>query len=208
MGKSRTLRSAGFGARCQTCRKPSQRRRRNRRAAPILRSAADVNHRSRRLQEARLADMMPRLLALNGTKYVSVQLLVVRARSHASIQVVFHLRKQTSAYLAVGSQPHPAARSAKRLGDGRNNAYLTDTVRKGIAARRLAGVAGRQRDQREHLPDPLHNFTQWHHDLRRPEPAFFQWHELDEAYHNVFIAREPGESFNLVVIESAQQHAV
>ena len=45
-------------------------------------------------------------------------------------------------------------------------------------------------------------------DLRRPQAAFFERHELDKADDDVFFAGEAGKAFDLVVVEAAQQHAV
>jgi hypothetical protein len=45
-------------------------------------------------------------------------------------------------------------------------------------------------------------------DLGRPQTAFFERHELDEADDDIFIAGEAGEAFHLIVIESAQEDAV
>ena len=46
------------------------------------------------------------------------------------------------------------------------------------------------------------------HDFRRPETALFERHELDKTHDNVLFAGETGETLDLVVVESAQKHAI
>ena len=47
-----------------------------------------------------------------------------------------------------------------------------------------------------------------HNDLRRPQPALFERHELDKTHHNVFFAGEAREALDLIVVEAAQKHAI
>src|SRR6185312_3842869 len=67
----------------------------------------------------------------------------------------------------------------------------------------------------------MRNFHQWpvfahavqdlierDHGIGRPDPVFFERHELDEAHHHAFFAREHAERDDLVFVESAHQHAV
>src|SRR5215469_16570145 len=72
---------------------------------PVLRSTADVNHRSGGFQETRFADMMARFLLLNGTENILAQFRLGSAGAHAPVKVVLDLRKKAGADLAVGSQP-------------------------------------------------------------------------------------------------------
>src|SRR6185437_6443808 len=56
--------------------------------------------------------------------------------------------------------------------------------------------------------DAIDDLLERYNNLRRPQTAFFERHELDEAYDDVFFAGEAGKALDLVVIESAKQHAV
>ena len=64
-------------------------------------SAADVDHRTRWLQESGLADMMARLFAVDRLHDVVRQRLIVLAGAHPSVQIVFHLRKEAGSDFAV-----------------------------------------------------------------------------------------------------------
>ena len=62
--------------------------------------------------------------------------------------------------------------------------------------------------ERQYASDAFNDFLQGYHNLRGPEPAFFERHELDEPDNYAFFTREPREAFNLIVVESTQQHAI
>ncbi len=57
-------------------------------------------------------------------------------------------------------------------------------------------LRGGQRHERQYAADALNDFAQRNHDFRRPEAAFFERHELDEAHDDVFFAGEAGEAFD------------
>lgn len=65
-------------------------------------SAADVDHRPRRLQKSRFANVMAGFLGLHGLDNIGAQLGVRGAGSQAAIQVVLHLGEEAGADFAVG----------------------------------------------------------------------------------------------------------
>src|SRR5450631_277587 len=175
---------------------------------PPIRSAPNVDHGSRRIEEVRLSNVVPRFLLLDGTHDVGAQFLVVRTCAQTSIEVMFNLREQAGANLAVRCKPHAAARTAEGLAHGRDNSNLANAIFKGVAARRFAGFARWHLHKRQDTPDALDDFLQRYHDLRRPQPPFFKGHELDEPHHDVLFTRKPRESLDLVVVEAAEKYAV
>ena len=64
------------------------------------------------------------------------------------------------------------------------------------------------RHKRHHAADAVDDFIEGDDDLRRPQTAFFERHELDETHHDIFFAGETGESLDFVIVESAKQNAV
>src|SRR5579863_5324064 len=96
----------------------------------LRRSTADMHHGSRRLEEARFADMMACLLALNGFENVGTEFRIAGSGPQAPIKIVLHLREETGANLAVGSESKPAASAAERLSDRRDDADLAHAILK------------------------------------------------------------------------------
>src|SRR5208337_2741181 len=105
------------------------------------RSTADVDHRSGRLEESRLTDVVAGFLLLDGADNVGAQFLVAGAGAEAAIEVVLDLRKQAGANFAVGGETHPAAGAAKGLTHRRDDSDLTDAVCKRIAPGGFAHLA-------------------------------------------------------------------
>src|SRR4051795_8205245 len=90
--------------------------------------SADVNHRSRRLHEFRLTDVVTRFFLLNCTEDILAQFLVTCAGAHASIEVVLHLGKEAGTDFSVRREPDAAAGSAEGLCDRSNYADLARAV--------------------------------------------------------------------------------
>src|SRR5580692_9578325 len=104
-----------------------------------------MNHRSRWLQESRLADMVPGLLALHREGDVVAQCFVAFAGAHPAVEVVLNLGEQAGSNLAIGGEPHAAAGAAKSLGNRSDDPDLAAPIGKAIASRCLAGLTRRQR---------------------------------------------------------------
>src|ERR1039458_4154471 len=132
--------------------------------------------------------MMARFLTLNGTENVRAEFRIARPGPQSPVKIVLHLREETGANLAVGGEPHPAARPAEGLAHRCDDADLANSIAKGVAPRRLAQLARRQLDERKHAADAFHNLGQRHHDLGRPQAALLQRHELDEPHHYALFA--------------------
>jgi len=105
------------------------------------------------LRRTGLADVMARLLPLHRTHDILTQFPLARAGAQASAEIVLHLRKQAGANLAVGGEPHPAARSAEGLAHRRDDADLAHAILKCIAPRGLARFAERQLYERKHMTE-------------------------------------------------------
>src|SRR5664280_3651195 len=164
-------------------------------------------HRSRCGNKARFTDVVALLLVLDGVKDELDHLLVATSPRHQTIQVVFADREQAGADLAIRGDANAAAMSAEGVRHRRNDADLADAVLEDIAA---GGLAVRVADfaQRHELGHAAHDLVEGHDDLRRPDAAFFQRHEFDEADGNAFLARKAAEGSDLIVVEAAQEHAI
>src|SRR6202140_1944119 len=90
---------------------------------------------------------------------------------------------------------------------GSDNSNLDDAIREAIPPRCFALSVGNLLE-RHKLSHARKNFIQGDYDYWRPNAIFFERHELDEAHHHMFFARELSEVGDLIFIESAQQHAV
>src|SRR5271165_2292334 len=95
----------------------------------------------------------------------------------------------------------------ERMRYRRDDADLADTVFEDVAPCRLAPRVLDFTHWHE-FSHASHDLIQRYDDLGRPHTIFFQRHELDEADGDALFAREAAEGGNLVVVESAQQHAV
>ena len=63
------------------------------------------------------------------------------AGAHAAVEVVLDLREEASADFAVGGEANATACAAEGLADGSDDADFPDSVREGVAAGCLAGLA-------------------------------------------------------------------
>src|ERR1035441_3761735 len=151
---------------------------------------------------------MAGFLILYCTENVVAQFGIAGSGPESPIEVMFDLRKEAGANLAIGGEPDSAAGSAKGLTHGSDNADLTHAVGKGVATRCFTGVAWCEINQGEDAADAIDNLLERDHDFGRPQAAFFKGHELDEPDHHVLFARKPGEALNLIIVEPAQQDAV
>src|SRR5690349_5573813 len=97
--------------------------------------------------------------------------------------------------------------SAERMGYGRNNTDFADAVLETVAP---GSFAARVRDfnQRAVFRHAPQNFVEPDYDVWGPDPIFLQRHELNEADHHAFFAREHAEWNDLVFVEAAHQHAI
>src|SRR5215470_8358466 len=101
--------------------------------------AADEYHGSRWRRETRFVDAMALFLFVHHRADVDSQILVACIFSQQAAQVMVFLAKEASTQLAVGGQPDARTMSAKRLGDGRNQADLSrSAVCETVPARRFA----------------------------------------------------------------------
>jgi len=173
-----------------------------------VKSAADVNHGSGRLEEAGLSDVMAGFLALHSLENVVAQFRVIGAASHAPVQVVFDLREKAGADFAVGREADAAARAAEGLGHRGDDANFAHAIRKGVTTCGFAGFARSEVDEGQHAADAIYDFSQRNDDAGRPQAAFFQRHEFNKAHHDIFMTGEVSKAFDLVVIEAAQQDAI
>ncbi len=74
---------------------------------------ADVDHRTRGLFEAGLADVMASFLAVDDLADIAREFGVGGSADHAAGEVVIHLREEARANLAVGGEANPAAVAAE-----------------------------------------------------------------------------------------------
>jgi hypothetical protein len=167
-----------------------------------------MDHGARGFEEAGLADVVARFLLLYGSQDEFAQLFVGGAAAHFSAEIVFEIRKEAGADLAVGGEADAAARSAEGLGDGGDDADLAYSVGEAIAAGGFAGGVGCERTQGMDGVQTGDDFAQGNDHFRGPEAVFFERHEFDEAHDDVFASGEVGEAFNLVVVEATQEDAV
>ena len=76
--------------------------------------------------------------------------------------------------------------------------------RRAVSPAALAGSA----NERTPAIQPLHDFIQRNDDVRRPEPIFFERHELDEADDHALLRENSAKGIDLVFVEAAQKDAV
>ena len=175
-------------------------------AARLL--AADVDHGPRGLEEAGFTDVVAGFFLVDGLHDVVGKFRVGLPGAHAAVEIVLDLGEEAGADFAVGSEPDATARTAECLADGGNDADFAYAVREGVAAGGFAGLPGSDRDERQLARDALSDLFESDNDLGRPEAAFLERHELDEADDDVFLTRKTCEPLNFSVVESAEKDAV
>src|SRR5271156_4656211 len=99
-----------------------------------------MDHATRRLQEARLTDMMARLLGLDRLLNESDKILIRATSYQHGIKIVIEVREQAGADFSIGSKAYAAAGSAKGLRYRSDDADFPCPVVEGIAAGCLTGV--------------------------------------------------------------------
>jgi len=140
---------------------------------------------------------------------VGAEFVVGVAGDHVSVEVVVELREEASADLAVGGQANTGTGSTERVGDGRDNADLTDAIGKREAARGVAGVVERERAERcSGAFVGGENLAHGDDDFGCPDAVLFERHELDEAHDDAFFARKLAELDDLILVEATQQNAI
>src|SRR5437016_1294949 len=166
-----------------------------------------VDHGTGRRHKIRFSDVVAGLLAIYHTVDKGHEFVVGSSATHQFVQVVVPDRKQASTNLAIGGDAHPAAMTAEGMGHGGDDANLTHAIIKNIAACGFAAIMG-DFDQRPVFGHAAQNLVQRDHDIRGPDPVFFQRHELDETQHYAFFPGKPAEGDDLVFVEATHQDAV
>src|SRR5262249_19529994 len=101
-----------------------------------------------------------------------------------------------------------AAGAAEGPGDGRDDADLAYAVVEGEALRGLAGGSARQRYQGAYGADTRLQLVIADHRVGGPGAVFLERHELDEAQDGGFATGEFNEGNDLIIVETAEQHAI
>src|SRR5215210_3550720 len=91
-------------------------------------SPADAGHRPRRLDEARIADLVLELLAPHRVANDRLELGVAGAGPHGRTEVGLVEREEAGPQHALGGQADAVAVAAERLRDGRDEADLALAV--------------------------------------------------------------------------------
>ena len=167
-----------------------------------------MHHAAGGFQESGLADVMAGFLLFDRRDNEISKFRVCAAATGDSVEVVVGLGEEAGADFAVGSEADAAALSAKRLGNGGDNADFADSVVEGVAAGRFARVGSGKGNHGPELAQAVDHFTDGDNGGGGPEAVFLQRHEFDEADDDAFFAGETGKSRNLLLVEAAQQHAV
>src|ERR1700690_1806780 len=90
--------------------------------------SADVDHRARSGNEARLADMMALFLVIDRLANECGQLFIAGAVAHERREIMLAHREQAGADLAVGGDANAAAVSAEGVRHRSDDADLADAV--------------------------------------------------------------------------------
>src|SRR6185312_16284450 len=117
-------------------------------------------------------------------------------------------REKTGAQLAVRSKTDSRTMPAEWMRNRSDDADLSDSVVKRIAAGGFAkGIRCQITDGTE-LVQLLENLVHGNYHVRRPHTVFFQRHEFDEPDHHAFITRKTGKLHYLIFVEPAQKDRV
>src|ERR1019366_2498596 len=96
---------------------------------------------------------------------------------------------------------------AERMRHWRDDPNLALAIAEAIAPRRFARLV-RHLLQRQILRHAGDDLIEAHDDFRRPDAVLFERHEFDEAHHHPLFPREHPKRNDLILIESAQEHAI
>src|SRR3954451_3658399 len=142
--------------------------------------SADRAHRSLRLNEPRLIDVVLELLAPDRLPDESLELGVRGAGAQRVSHVGFVQREQAGPQLAVGGQPDPVAVGTERLRDGIDEADLALAIGEAVDPRRGRALA-RRLDELVARLDRAADLVACEHLVAAPGVLGIQRHELDEA---------------------------
>src|SRR5271170_7643102 len=159
-----------------------------------------MDHATRRFQEARLADVMARLLGLDGLLNKSGEILIRPTPRQHAIKVVIEVGEKAGPDFAIGSKAYAAAGTAKGLRYGRDDADFPYPVVESITARGLTRTVGGKSHERAEAVQFFDHLRQRHNHFRRPQAIFFQGHELYKTNDHAFVSGEAGEGDHLVVV--------
>src|SRR5215469_16467800 len=135
------------------------------------------------------------------------QLNIGSAAAHELVQIVFPDRKQAGANLAVRGDTNAAAVAAEGMRDGSDDSDLPDAVVEAITPRGFAAAPGNF-DQGTILGHARENLIESQHHRRRPDPVFLKRHEFNEAHDHAFFAGKHTKGNDLVLVETAHEHAI
>ena len=150
---------------------------------------------------------MSRELLPDGPSKQQGNLRIARAVTHQIAHREFVVREETVAKRAVRGQSQSIARSAKRLGDRRDEADLATSVAEAepLGGRGSAGLCCFEWPNRR---DSFKDLAAGDELGLVPLALCVQGHELDEAHDPTRVASEGGEIENLVVVDPSQDHHV
>src|SRR4051794_35298579 len=176
------------------------RRWQNARAARFARPrglAADLRHRARRLDEARVVDVVLELLAPHRVADDLLEVVVGGAGAQRRAQVGLVQREQAGPQPPVGGQPDAVAVAAERLRDRVDEPDPPAAVGEPVDARGGAGLArlGLERPRRL---DPGPDLGPGQDAVAVPCAVRIERHELDEAHLVGTLAGKAGERQRLV----------
>src|SRR4051794_6979697 len=153
--------------------------------------AADLRHRARRLDEARVVDVVLELLAPHRVADDLLEVVVGGAGPQRAPQVGLVQREQAGSQPPVGGQPDAVAVAAERLRDRVDEPDAAASVGEPVHARGGAGLAPLGLE-RPHRLDPRPDLGPGQDAVAVPGAVGVERHELDEAHLVGTLAGEAG----------------
>src|SRR3982074_2917493 len=165
---------------------------------------ANMHHGSRSGHESRLPDMVPLFFLYDDFLDELSELFIRSAASHQFVQIMLPNREQAGAQLAIGGDADAAAVATERMRHRGNDSNLAHAIGEAIAPSGFATLV-RNLLQRHKLRHARKNLVQRDHNLRSPNPIFFERHKLDEAHYHLLFTGKLSEVCDLIFIEPAKQ---
>jgi len=177
-------------------------------ARPGENLASDEDHSARRRNKAGFVDVMAFFLFEDDGFNERSEILVGSAVAQQKAEIVVILAEKAGAELAVGSEADARAMAAESLRDGRDEAdFARSAVGKPIFAGGLAGLVWNGNERPAGM-DAGMDFRGRNNQVARPMAVGVEGHELNEAHDDAAIAREFGEGFDFILVETAHENGV